>query len=322
MVVAKKTIKGNWQCWYPNVEARNKKKVGKSYKTETLALVAYNKFCVKKKDALNIQWKAWGSTINSIKDYDKRKKFYELVKPLKVAEAKKYHGVGFHAKKGKFEMKVKQDGKEIRKTFATAREAAEAADSFSIHVKQQKFPLNFPGKVPKKMEFKKKPNMAKGGRNAIKAQVEYREKKMKKTIGKRKNKSKRKAAKKRKRKNNDNAKNKRIKVKKEKEEVKVEVKKEDNKLVRGVECCVCCEIMVSPVSLRCGHGGCEKCLKEWLASKPLKTCPICRKRHVGHPTPNLTLRNLISDSIIPLASQEEQFDYVRRLKDYDSWKSL
>jgi len=297
--VTEKDPSGKFICWYPDSTSRNREKIGNTFKTKRLALVAYNHHCVKKNDDTNLQMEAWGSTINSIKDYDKRQKYYDLVKPKGNLEAKKYKGVIFHHKKGKFEGKVKENGRQRSKTFETAREAAEGVDSFSVHVERQKYPLNFPGQVSRVIPWPKKPNLAKGGRNAIKAQVEYRKKQPKKRASKKKKKA--------------------VKKSPKKKAMKKEQVKKENKLVSAVECPICLDVMVGPVSLSCGHGGCERCIADWLRNN--RTCPICRKRPRCKPVLNLTLRNLIADGIVPLAHKDDRDDWEERKEAYDAWKS-
>merc|ERR1712058_107082 len=101
---------------------------------------------------------------------------------------KKYNGVLYHARKNKFEAVVKHKDKSRRKTFPTAKEAAEAFDSFSHYVEKQKKPRNFAG-TPKKIEWPEMPHRAAGGAAAVAAQVAHRRivgKKAKKQIKKRK----------------------------------------------------------------------------------------------------------------------------------------
>ena len=198
----------------------------------------------------------------------------------------------------RFEGKVKENGKWRCKTFETARDAAEGVDSFSVHVERQKYPLNFPGQVPRVIPWPRKPSAAIGGRNAIKAQVEYRKKQPKKRASKKKKKA--------------------VKKSPKKKAVKKEEVKKENKLVSAVECPICLDVMVGPVSLSCGHGGCERCIADWLRNK--RTCPICRKRPRGKPVRNLTLRNLISEGIVPLAHKDDREDWEERNKAYDAWK--
>ena len=50
------------------------------------------------------------------------------------------------------------------------------------------------------------------------------------------------------------------------------------------ECAICFEAPqpgAEVCTLRCGHGYCHACIKEWWAQPGLKTCPTCRKCFAG-----------------------------------------
>lgn len=49
-------------------------------------------------------------------------------------------------------------------------------------------------------------------------------------------------------------------------------------IAESLECSICQDIFIDPVSLFCGHSYCMKCITDYLKQKPstLKTCPKCR----------------------------------------------
>uniref|UniRef100_A0A3Q2E5C6 Uncharacterized protein n=1 Tax=Cyprinodon variegatus TaxID=28743 RepID=A0A3Q2E5C6_CYPVA len=59
-------------------------------------------------------------------------------------------------------------------------------------------------------------------------------------------------------------------------------------------CCpVCQDVFKDPVVLSCSHSFCKECLKNWWRQKPVKECPVCKRRSSrAEPPLNLTLKNL------------------------------
>ncbi|XP_032426198.1 nuclear factor 7, brain-like [Xiphophorus hellerii] len=59
-------------------------------------------------------------------------------------------------------------------------------------------------------------------------------------------------------------------------------------------CCpVCQEIFKDPVLLSCSHSFCKECLKNWWREKPVKECPVCKRRSSKENPPlDLALKNL------------------------------
>uniref|UniRef100_A0A3B5LGI0 Uncharacterized protein n=1 Tax=Xiphophorus couchianus TaxID=32473 RepID=A0A3B5LGI0_9TELE len=59
-------------------------------------------------------------------------------------------------------------------------------------------------------------------------------------------------------------------------------------------CCpVCLEIFKDPVLLSCSHSFCKECLKNWWTEKPVKECPVCKRRSSKENPPlDLALKNL------------------------------
>merc|ERR1719502_1918266 len=86
-----------------------------------------------------------------------------------AGKAKKFHGVGYHARTNRFVGRVSHNGKPRGKTFRTATEAAAAVDSFSHYVEKQNRPRNFKG-TPKKIDWPEMPWKAAGGHAALEAQ--------------------------------------------------------------------------------------------------------------------------------------------------------
>uniref|UniRef100_A0A667WBX8 Tripartite motif containing 35-12 n=1 Tax=Myripristis murdjan TaxID=586833 RepID=A0A667WBX8_9TELE len=59
-------------------------------------------------------------------------------------------------------------------------------------------------------------------------------------------------------------------------------------------CCpVCQDVFKDPVVLSCSHSFCRACLKSWWTEKPIKVCPVCKRRSSkSDPPRNLALKNL------------------------------
>ncbi|XP_029919558.1 nuclear factor 7, brain-like [Myripristis murdjan] len=58
-------------------------------------------------------------------------------------------------------------------------------------------------------------------------------------------------------------------------------------------CSVCCEVFKDPVLLSCSHSFCRACLQSWWTEKPIKDCPVCKRRSSrSDPPRNLVLKNL------------------------------
>jgi len=110
--------------------------------------------------------------------YDQRQPYYDLLKNHKKEEAKQYHGVSFHARKGKFEGKIKSGGKTRAKTFNSAREAAIGVDSYSYHVEEQKYPMNFPDEIPPVIDWPVMNHRKAGGLGAARKKAEFKEQKL------------------------------------------------------------------------------------------------------------------------------------------------
>uniref|UniRef100_A0A8C6TH71 Uncharacterized protein n=1 Tax=Neogobius melanostomus TaxID=47308 RepID=A0A8C6TH71_9GOBI len=65
-------------------------------------------------------------------------------------------------------------------------------------------------------------------------------------------------------------------------------------LLQVLSCPICCELFRDPVVLTCSHSFCKVCLENWWEDKPLKTCPVCKRRSSrDNPPTNLVLKNLV-----------------------------
>ncbi|KAF6027827.1 BFAR [Bugula neritina] len=56
-------------------------------------------------------------------------------------------------------------------------------------------------------------------------------------------------------------------------------------------CGVCCDLMVIPTTLNCGHSFCRHCLARWFDVGKKTECPICRKSFAGCPMENKHMMN-------------------------------
>ncbi|XP_030002485.1 tripartite motif-containing protein 35-like [Sphaeramia orbicularis] len=58
-------------------------------------------------------------------------------------------------------------------------------------------------------------------------------------------------------------------------------------------CCpVCQDVYRDPVVLSCSHSFCKVCLQNWWKDKPIKECPVCKRRSSKRPPCNLALKNV------------------------------
>uniref|UniRef100_H2ZV94 Uncharacterized protein n=1 Tax=Latimeria chalumnae TaxID=7897 RepID=H2ZV94_LATCH len=61
-----------------------------------------------------------------------------------------------------------------------------------------------------------------------------------------------------------------------------------------ITCSVCQELFQDPVTLRCGHNFCRKCVCEYWKEKTSQSCPICRADSaISDLITNHTLRNIV-----------------------------
>uniref|UniRef100_A0A672YSE5 Uncharacterized protein n=1 Tax=Sphaeramia orbicularis TaxID=375764 RepID=A0A672YSE5_9TELE len=58
-------------------------------------------------------------------------------------------------------------------------------------------------------------------------------------------------------------------------------------------CCpVCQDVYRDPVVLSCSHSFCKVCLQNWWREKPIRECPVCKRRSLKRPPCNLALKNV------------------------------
>ncbi|XP_038152617.1 tripartite motif-containing protein 35-like isoform X2 [Cyprinodon tularosa] len=66
-----------------------------------------------------------------------------------------------------------------------------------------------------------------------------------------------------------------------------------SRLEEDLCCPVCQDVFKDPVLLSCSHSFCKECLKNWWREKPVRECPVCKRRSSKFEPPlNLVLRNL------------------------------
>uniref|UniRef100_A0A8C9XD48 Nuclear factor 7, brain-like n=1 Tax=Sander lucioperca TaxID=283035 RepID=A0A8C9XD48_SANLU len=65
-----------------------------------------------------------------------------------------------------------------------------------------------------------------------------------------------------------------------------------SRLEQDLCCPVCHEVFKDPVILSCSHSFCRDCLQSWWTEKPVRDCPVCKRRHSREVLPpNYALRN-------------------------------
>ncbi|XP_056129127.1 E3 ubiquitin-protein ligase TRIM35-like [Lampris incognitus] len=77
-----------------------------------------------------------------------------------------------------------------------------------------------------------------------------------------------------------------------------------------LSCRVCHDIFKDPVVLSCSHSFCKDCLQKWWRDKPLRECPLCKRRSSkSEPPCSLALKNLceafLKDSSHRAAAESE-----------------
>eukprot|EP01083_Nonionella_stella_P088764 247599_1 len=96
------------------------------------------------------------------------------------------------------------------------------------------------------------------------------------------------------------------------------IEENDRKLEEEWTCCICQDLLLKTMSLKCGHVFCEMCLDGWLKTNPI--CPTCRVRHEGRPIPNKTLDNTISHKVDTLLSADDLSARKEREIEWKQWK--
>ncbi|RLV93868.1 RING finger protein PSH1 [Spathaspora sp. JA1] len=85
-----------------------------------------------------------------------------------------------------------------------------------------------------------------------------------------------------------------------------------------LKCCICLEIVISPMTTACGHTYCYVCLKKWFAKRLL--CPSCNSEIFHMPVLNVSMNDL-SDQIISLlfattTDIKEAISLIQRRKEF------
>ncbi|KAA0720828.1 Zinc-binding protein A33 [Triplophysa tibetana] len=64
-------------------------------------------------------------------------------------------------------------------------------------------------------------------------------------------------------------------------------------LEEDLTCIICCDVYINPVTLKCSHSLCEKCLQEFWRTQDVIQCPVCRKEcSPDEPTKSLAFKSL------------------------------
>jgi len=95
------------------------------------------------------------------------------------------------------------------------------------------------------------------------------------------------------------------------EKLQKDHEKKMQELENTTTCSICLCLKVYPVSTKCGHTFCKKCIFEWKARH--KQCPICRKKLVV----NKAVLCELMQSIECLAEREEE--YAERKEEHKEW---
>uniref|UniRef100_A0A3B3ZUR2 Tripartite motif containing 35-28 n=1 Tax=Periophthalmus magnuspinnatus TaxID=409849 RepID=A0A3B3ZUR2_9GOBI len=66
-----------------------------------------------------------------------------------------------------------------------------------------------------------------------------------------------------------------------------------SRLEEDLTCYICHDLFKDPLVLFCSHSFCKECLENWWKDKPIKTCPVCKRRSSKEAPLNLSLRNLV-----------------------------
>ena len=77
-------------------------------------------------------------------------------------------------------------------------------------------------------------------------------------------------------------------------------------LIAALDCPVCLEIMERPVTLACGHHGCQPCLVG--AVMISKCCPVCRKKTTVKYVKGLCVSIFIQDMAAPHLKERRRLD--------------
>ena len=83
-----------------------------------------------------------------------------------------------------------------------------------------------------------------------------------------------------------------------------------------VECPVCMDVLVDPVSVDCGHVMCLRCLmKSIKAARFEAKCPLCR-REVTWRAHNMKIRAAVAWEVENNMTEKEMAEYMERMAEY------
>jgi len=106
---------------------------------------------------------------------------------------------------------------------------------------------------------------------------------------------------------------------KEREEAEKKRRSEQKKLNDLHECPLCCEFMFLPISTKCGHTFCKKCIWEIMLASKKPDCPVCRQRLKLNKSVLFGLKTTIEDVILPAASELEREEYEEKKEEHLEW---
>ena len=71
-----------------------------------------------------------------------------------------------------------------------------------------------------------------------------------------------------------------------------------NKCSIKIQCSICLDMIIEPVTLLCGHNFCRICEATISKSEEgIKSCPLCRYNYVDEPRVNIVLHNILEEII-------------------------
>jgi hypothetical protein len=71
-------------------------------------------------------------------------------------------------------------------------------------------------------------------------------------------------------------------------------------------CPVCLELMQLPITLICGHSGCNPCVAKWVRTMP--HCPVCREPASRAFVEQLHVSIILQRVIAPMAERQRAAD--------------
>jgi pSer/pThr/pTyr-binding forkhead associated (FHA) protein len=91
------------------------------------------------------------------------------------------------------------------------------------------------------------------------------------------------------------------------------------------QCCICCDLLLNPFSMQCGHTFCGDCLATWYmtTSSGNKTCPQCRTvLDNDTPFPCIQLRDFIDETLAPTLKEDAIKEREWRLQVWHNRREL